>query len=147
MPNLLVPQGSLNRLRASVVFDSFPELNITSSYLGREGIRFAIEGNATDYLQTMTGAVTSPVPYMLCTLTINLIKSQPLANLYKRQFEDNTLVGHATVRPDAATIEPFAINNVALEGIGPMSYAGEDPVFVITAKGYILVNAGFFNSN
>jgi hypothetical protein len=147
MANLLVAQGSLNRLRASVIFDDYPELNVTGSFLGREGIRLALEGNATDYLQTMTGAVTSPVPYLLCTVTMNLIKSQPLANLFMMQFQLNTLLGGCTVRPDAAAIAPFPLNNFALEGIGPMSYAGEDPGFVVTGKAYYLVNAGFFNSN
>jgi hypothetical protein len=147
MPNIQVPQGSLNRLRASVVFPAFPQLNITSSFLGREGLRFTLEGNATDYLPVMTGAVTSPVPYMLCTMTANLVKSQIFANLYQNQLLANTLLGDATIRPDAATLDPFLLNNSVLESVGPMSFAGEEPTFVINFKGYVIVNSAFFNSN
>ena len=135
--NPLVAQGSLNRLKASVLWDLFPALNVTSSYLGRDGLRLSLEGNATDYLPTLTGAVTSPSPYMLCSVTINLVKSQPLANAYKAQFESNTLLGDCNVRPDtqAGGLGIYQLLNCTLEGIREMTYGGEDPTFVITARG------------
>lgn len=42
--NPLIPQGTLNRVRASVVWPSFPNLNVTASYLGRMGIRLSLDG-------------------------------------------------------------------------------------------------------
>lgn len=146
MPNPLVDQGQLNRIRASIVFPSQPQLNVTSPYLAREGIRLALEGNATDYFGTMTGAVPSPAPYQLCTLTINLIKSQPLSNVYKAQFELNTQIGTATVRPDSTTLGLYQLYGVVLETVREMTYAGEDPVWSVSARGYYLVNSFLFDT-
>ena len=145
MANILVAQGSLNRLRASLVWTTNPSLNVVSAYLGREGIRLSLEGNATDYLPTMIGAVPSPAPYQIATVTINLIKSQQLANLYKNQFETDTLLGDLTVRPDAVSLGLYTINNAVLESVREMTFAGEDPTFVVTCKGYYLTNAAYFN--
>jgi hypothetical protein len=146
MPNPLVDQGTLNRVVASVIWASFPQLNVTPPYLGRDGIRLALEGNATDYFGTMTGAVPSPAPYQIMTVTLNLVKSQPLSDLYKRQFEDTTLIGFGTIRPDTKTgLGIYQINNSVLESVREMSYAGEEPQFVVTVKGYYLINAALFN--
>jgi hypothetical protein len=146
MANPLLDQGVLNRIRASVVFPSNPQLSIISSNLAREGIRLALEGNATDYFGTMTGAVPSPAPYQLCTLTLNMLKSQPLSNVYKAQFELNTQIGPATVRPDATTLGLYQLNQMVLETIREMTYAGEDPVYSVTCRGYYLVNSYLFNT-
>jgi hypothetical protein len=146
MPNPLVDQGQLNRIRASVVWPDNPQLNVTSPYLAKEGIRLALEGNASDYLPTMTGAVPSPAPYQIITLTINLVKSQPLCAVYKAQFESNCVVGASTVRPDSTTLGLYSLNNMVLESVREMTFAGEDPAWVITAKGYYLVNAFLFNT-
>jgi len=146
MPNPLVDQGQLNRIRASVVFPTQPQLNVISPYLAREGIRLALEGNATDYFGTMTGAVPSPAPYQLCTLTINLIKSQPLSNIYKAQFELNTQLGGASVRPDSTTLGIYDLLGVVLETVREMTYAGEDPVWSVSCRGYYLVNSFLFDT-
>jgi|SRR5580692_3111875 hypothetical protein len=142
----LVDQGSLNRIRASVVWPDNPQLNLTSGYLAKEGLRLALEGNASDYLPTMTGAVPSPAPYQIVTLTMALVKSQPLAAVYKAQFESNCVVGDATVRPDSTTLGLYSLNNLVLESVREMSFAGEDPSWVVTAKGYYLVNSFLFNT-
>jgi hypothetical protein len=146
MPNPLIDQGVLNRIRASVVFPSFPQLNITSPYLAKEGIRLALEGNATDYFGTMTGAVPSPAPYQLCTLTLNLIKSQPLSNIYKAQFESTCILGPASVRPDATSLGIYQLYSVVLETVREMTFAGEDPIWSVTARGYYLVNSSLFDT-
>jgi hypothetical protein len=147
MSNPLVDQGSLDRLKASVVFDTAPELNVTAPYLGREGVRLALEGNATDYLPTMTGAVTSPAPYMMTTLTVNLLKSQPLSNVYKALMESNTLVGDCSVRPDVHSgLGIYQLLNCAVESVREMNFSGEEPVFAVTIRGYYNVNADFFGA-
>jgi hypothetical protein len=145
MPIPQTPQGNLNRLRASVVIDAFPELNVTSDYLGTEGIRLAFDSNATDLLNTMTGMVSSPAPYQAVTLTMALVKSTPLAALYQAQFGDTTLMGTATVRPDAPNMAPYPLLNMVLETVREQAYTGLEPVMVVTMRGYWLVNAGFFD--
>jgi hypothetical protein len=140
------PPGVLNRLRASVVFSDFPELTVTSNFLTTEGIRLALEGNATDLLPAMVSLVSSPAPYLSASITMSIVRSSTLANLYKLQFEDTTLVGVATIWPDTDVIPVFSINNVALESIREMAFAGMEAAMVVTARGYYNVNTGFFGT-
>lgn len=153
MPNPNINQGVLNRVKASVTWtdQTLQGLNITAPYLGKEGIRLALEGNATDYFGTMTGAVPSPVPYQIATLTINLLKSQAFSNNYKQQFENNTLMGQCTVAPDVpqlngTTLGTYILWNCVLESVREMTFAGEDPLWVVTIKGYYEVNSVMFDS-
>ena len=100
MANPQVIQGTLNRLLASVVYADFPGLNVTSSYLAREAISLGFDGDTSLLIGTLTGAVTSPEPYIYGTATIHLLRTQNLANAYKTQIETNTTLGSVTVYPD-----------------------------------------------
>jgi hypothetical protein len=140
------PPGVLNRLRASVVFTDFPELNVTSNFLTTEGIRLALEGNATDLLPAMVSLVSSPAPYLAASITMSLVRSSTLAAQYKLQFEDTTLMGLATIIPDTDVLNPYVINNVALESVREMALAGMEAAMVVTARGYYNVNTGFFGT-
>src|ERR1700722_15846993 len=99
--NPLVPQGTLNLLRGSVVVTNFPSLNITAPFLGKAGIRLTFEGDTTLYIDTMTGAVTSPQPYLRVTVEADLLKTQNLATLYKQQQELLSTIGDLVVYSDA----------------------------------------------
>ena len=106
---------------------------------------------ATDLLATMAGMVSSPRPYQECTLTLYIVKSMPVANLYKNQFRQSTLLGQVTVYPDtsdatnaSAVLDAFTLNNMALENIAEMSFAGDAATLQVTMKGYYEVNQGFF---
>lgn len=153
MPNPNINQGVLNRVKASVTWtdQTLQYLNITAPYLGKEGIRLALEGNAADYFGSMTGAVPSPVPYQIATLTINLLKSQQYSNAYKTQFEYTTLMGQCTVTPDvpqlnAQGLGTYILWNCVLESVREMTFAGEDPLWVVTIKGYYEVNSQMFDT-
>jgi hypothetical protein len=143
--NPLVAQGTLNRLRGSVIWNTFPQLNVTASFLGPEAIRLALEGESVPYLPTLTGAVTSPEPYMMINMVINLLKSQSLSDAYKQQMESNSLLGSCTVRPDATTLSPYALNNCSIKSVRELSFAGTDAIYAVTIGGYYLVNQSLFN--
>jgi hypothetical protein len=143
--NPLVQQGVLNRILASVNWTNFPQLNVTAPFLNRAGISISLDGDATRFLPTMTGAVTSPEPYMMATITINLLKSQGFAALYKAQMELSSVLGDCVVRPDATTLPPYDFTNCALESVREQSYSGEDAGWTITARGFYLVNSAIFN--
>lgn len=145
MPNPLINQGSLNRVRASIVWSQNPALNVTSSYLGKQGIKLALEGESTLFIPSMTGQVTSPEPYMSINLTINLLKPQALPALYKAKMETNALLGDGTVRPDAIALPPYAIVNCAIQSIRELDFNGEDAGFVVNIRGYYLVNSILFD--
>jgi hypothetical protein len=138
------PPGVLNRLRASVIYNDFPELNVTSNYLGLEGITFSVEGNATLLLPAMVSLVSSPAPYMEASAVMTIVRSSTLSNIYKTQLETNTLLGLVTIVPDTDALDNFIINNTALETVRELAFAGTNAGFVVTIRGYYNVNVGFF---
>lgn len=144
MANPLVQLGQLNRLIASVSWPSFPALNVTAPYLNRDGIRLALDGEATRILPAMTGTVLSPEPYQPVSLTINLLKSQGLAAQYKAQQETQTPLGNCTVRPDATTLPPYNLYNMAIENVRELSFSGEDAGFSVMCRGYYLINSSLY---
>lgn len=145
MSNPLVSQGSLNRLRASVVLPSFPELNVTAPFLGEEGIRLALEGEATTFINTMTGAVTSPEPYQLVSVTINLLKTQSLADSYKRKQETDARLGDIVVRPDTGILSPYQFINASIENVGELNFNGKVAGYAVNIKAYYPINSAAFN--
>lgn len=149
--NPMIPQGTLNRLRGAVTFvgngpsGNVSALNVTASFLAKAGITLTLEGEATDIIGTMAGTVTSPAPYQMCSVVINILKTQNLAAVYKAQMELNTVIGDFSVTPDASTLPSYYINNAAIESVKEMPFNGSDPAFSITLKGYYVVNNQLWN--
>jgi hypothetical protein len=163
MPAPFVNQGTLSRLSASVSWPAFPSLNVTPSFLNREGIRLAFEGEATKNLPTMTGLVTSPEPFQVVNMTINLLKTQGLSAAYELQRQTLSLLGDGVVRPDVNSggvlstvagaitggltgggIGPYALFNCSILNVRELSFAGEDAGYSVTIGGYILINQALF---
>ena len=143
--NPQIPQGTLNRLRASITWPNFANLNISSGYLGKMGIRLAFEGDSTTFIQTMTGTVPSPEPYMMITATAHLLKSQPLAQAYKQQMELSALLGNGTIRGDTTPLTPWVINNASIQTVRELNFAGDDGDYAVTFRGYYLINSNLYN--
>jgi len=146
--NPLVNQGVLNLARASVSWANFPNLNVTAPYLNRAGITLAKQGTGTIQLPTLTGAVQSPQPYMLVSVTINLLKTQPISALYQDQFEDTTILGNSVVRPDVNAgqgLDPYALYNSALDTVREQSYAGGEAGWAVSYHAYWIINNAMFN--
>lgn len=139
-----VTQGPINRLIASVLFPSFPALNISPSYLTPEAIDWAPEGQATTMLPTLTGLVTSPEPYQMVRVTCHLIRSQSFADTWKQQQESSTLLGDCTVRPDSPTLSPYTLNNTAILGVDRMGFGGRDAGYVVTLSGFYSLNSSLW---
>lgn len=144
MPNPAVPQGTLNRLRTSVVFPDNPSFNVTAPYLGRASVRLIPEGDITQMPPTLTGVVTSPEPYQMMSVAINLVKSQPLADSFKRRWETNSLMGAVTVRTDSPTLSVFQIDNAAITGWREIGTAGDDADVIVTVRGTYQINTDLF---
>jgi hypothetical protein len=139
-----VPLGNLNRILASVVWPGFTFLNVTAPFLGADGVSLTFEGEATQMLPVMVGVVPSPEVYQLATLTISLLKTQFLANLYKAQYEANVLLGNCTIYPDSAALQPYTLINTALTNIRELRFSGQDPTWVVTARGTYQINAALY---
>ena len=141
----LVPQGTLNRIAASLVIPDFPQLNVTAPFLGKEGIGVAFQGDITTMIPTMTGTVTSPEPFQMATVLVRLLKTQPLSDAYKQQLESSSLLGDITVRPDSKTLSPYQILNCAIMTVGDLSFNGTDAGYGVHIAGYYPVNANLFD--
>ena len=144
MATPLIQQGTLNRLRGSVVYSSNPTLNVTAPYLAKEAISIAFEGDAGLLIPTLTGGVTSPEPYQMATVTINLLKSQSLANVYKTQIETNVNIGDVAIISDSATLGDYDLTNCILKGVRDIQFDGNVAGFVITLTGIYNVNASLW---
>ena len=144
MANQQVVQGTLNRLLASVVFANFPQLNVTSSYLAREAVSIAFDGDTSLLIGTLTSAVTSPEPYVYGTVTMHLLRTQSLGNAFKTQVETNTTMGSVTVYPDTTALTPFPLNNCVLQTVQEMPFDGSQASLIIRLRGVYNINASLF---
>lgn len=144
MANPNVPQGVLNRLRASLIIPAFPALNVTPSFLMPEAIQTSFQGALTTNLQTMTGVVASPEPYVLGRSMVHLIKAQALAEAWRQQMEADCRLGDITVRPDSVAVSPFEIGNVSIVALEQLSFGGRDAGFVVAIEGTWNVNANYW---
>jgi hypothetical protein len=143
--NPQIPLGTLNRLRGSIVVPANTALNVTAPYLGKEGIRLGLDGDATVYLPAMAGAVTSPEPYMMATILVHLLKTQNLASIYKQQMETMTLIGDVTITPDTAALDPYNITNCAISSVAELNFSGDDAGWNVTLRGYYLINSALWD--
>jgi hypothetical protein len=142
--NPLTSLGVLNRLQASVACLDTGGLDVTATLLAREGIRLALEGAATNNIEVMAGTVPSPAPYQMCSVVINLLKTNPIALAYKTQMELNTVIGRVVVRPDADPLSPYDLFNCSIMGVREQSYAGDDPGWAVTLQGTYYINAELY---
>lgn len=147
MANPQVVQGTLNRLLASVVYADYQNLNVTSSYLAREAISLSFDGDTSLLLGTMTGAVTSPEPYIFGTVTIHLLRTQNLGNAYKTQIETNTTLGSVTIYPDSTALSPFQLNNCVLMSIQETAFDGQQAGLIVRVRGVYSINATLFSAS
>lgn len=146
MPNPLVSQGTLNRLRGSFLLPDIPGLNVTAPYLGKEGMRLSLEGDATKFFDSLTGMVTSPEPYLPINLRLNLLRTQPLANAYKDQMELDALVGDCTVRTDSNVLGLYEMVNCSIMNVSELQINGEDAGYAVAIKGTYYINSALWNA-
>jgi hypothetical protein len=144
MANPLTVQGTLNRLRGSVVYAIAPDLNVTSSYLAREAISISFDGDTSQLIGTLTGAVTSPEPYTYGTVTIHLLRSQHLADQYKRRIETNTTMGRVTIHGDSNALGNFTLNNCVLMSLQELAFDGNQATFIVRLRGIYNINDALF---
>ncbi len=136
-----VSLGALNRLLSSATFATFPQLNVTASFLARPGIRLSFTGAATILIDAMTGVVTSPEPYVQFLLELHMLKSQGFADTWKRQIENNTVLGALTVRSDSPVLSPYRLGSASiLTPADPLDFSGASAEFAVRVGGTYQIN-------
>ena len=146
MANPLIDLGVLNRIKASVLWTSHPELNVTASYLDKAGISLALEGEASAQLGAMTGIVQSPEPYLPIGVTIHLLKTQSLSEAYKSQMELNSLIGDGVVWPDVSTgLGQYQLANMSIQSVREIEMNGTVAGYTVSCKGTYYINSALFD--
>lgn len=140
MGNPLVSQGFLNRVRGTLSVTDVPALNVTASYLGKDGISLRPDNAATDIIPTMTGTVGSQTPYQQVTVTVHLLKTQGLGASYQQRFATDTALGEVVITPDATTFGNFTLLNCYLLNFNELPFNGMDAGYVVTIGGYLTTN-------
>ena len=143
----LIPQGPLNRLRGSVVFAENPALNVTAPFLDKEAISLAFEGPTAQLLGTLTGAVSSAEPYQIATVTMHLLRTQVLAEIYKTQIEVNSVIGSVNVIPDSDALDNYQLENCIIESVEAQQFNGQQPGMVVRLRGIYYINAALYDAN
>lgn len=144
MANPKIYQGTLNRLLASVVYAEFPQLNVTCPFLGKDAISITFDGETSQLLGTLTGAVPSPQPYLIATVTMNILRSQVLGTAYKLQIETNTTMGSVTVIPDSIALTPFQLDTCVLQSMDEIMFDGNQPGLIVKLQGVYRINSSAF---
>src|ERR1700677_96176 len=139
-------QGILNRVITSVVVTSFPQLSLTAPFMAKSMAQLDFDEDAVDQIGTATGIVNSPQPYVLATLTANLLRSQGIAAAYIAQWQQQAILGSVTVYPDSHVFPPITLVNCSLLRPTPGPYDGQDPTVKATIKGVFYTNAIMWSS-
>lgn len=138
-PGPIIP-APLYRVRASVTFSSFTNLNITAAYLGKRMISLDYDEDFTDQIQTGTNVINSPAPYVMGTITAGLARSLPLADAFISQAQNITILGTANVRSDTSAFSSIQLVNCALIRAQPGSYAGDSGELEVILRGVYYAN-------
>ena len=144
MANPIIPQGTLNRALTSVSVIDYPELNVTSGFFGTKVARITFEGDTSDYIGTLTGAVPSPRLYQVVTVMMYLNKSQGLASLWEQQRLYDAAIGDLNIVTDSPALPDYYISNCILQNISDLEMDGSSNDYPVTLKGVYLVNASLF---
>jgi len=143
--NPRVTQGTLNRVRTSVVIPAFTNLNVQASYMGKQMARLNFEGNFSDLIGTATGAVESDEPYVFASLSISLLRTQSLASQWLEQVQAGSGMGDVTSYSDSKAFDAITLNNCVVQSIDPGAWDGTDPVVRVTLRGTFIVNNNLWN--
>jgi len=140
--NPLIPQGTLNKLLVNVSVVDNPDLNVSSSFLAPEGVMLTLEGEASAYLPTLTGAVPSPNPYQIATLAIHLNRAQGLAWSWKGQMEQSALIGDVTLTTDSPVGDTYYLSNCTIKsGPSELAMSGGSVDFTVVLQGTYYINS------
>jgi len=143
--NPAVAQGTLNRVRCSVVLPDFPNLSITSPYMGKNFATIAFEGDFVAQEATGTGVVNSPEPYVIATITVDLLRTQALAANWLSQSQATAVLGDCDIHSDTRAFPAIKLHDTSVQKLDPGAYDGMNPVSRLTLRGVYYINNDLWN--
>lgn len=146
MANLNISQGQLNRILTSIVISAHPTLNITSEYMGKSFAAMHPDGPFVQQIDTGTGIVTSPEPYIMMAINVGLLRSQGLSAAWLTQIETQTVyLGTVTGYSDSTVFGPVKLRDVSVTHFDPGAWDGLDPIVALTLRGKLNINNSLWN--
>lgn len=145
MANPNITQGVLNRVRTSAIIPAYTNLNITAPFLGKSMIVVEFEGNFVEQIETATGAVRSPEPFVMATATCSLLRSQSLAANWLQQGQTDSYLGVVNFHSDTSTYPVITLNDTVIRSIQNGAFDGADPIVRLVLRGTFPVNSSLWN--
>lgn len=137
--------GTVNRLRASISFKNFPDLNITPEFLGKEMITISPQGDVVHNIPAATGVVTSPEPYQVIEFSAHVLRTNGLGDRFKKQIEKLATLGDAVIRSDASGFSDYEVTNSSVKSVDPIKMNGEEAGWMIHFQGAYQINASLYD--
>jgi len=144
-PSLISQGGPLNRLRCSVLLGSFSNLNVTSEYMGKSFAKITFKDAFTTQVQTGTGIINSPEPYVMTDIVFGILRTQPLATSWINQVTSTTVLGAVTIVPDTSAFPNLSIAQGAITSFDITAYDGRDAVISVTVSGIYYPSQNLWN--
>ena len=139
--NPQVPLGTLNRLRTSLVVPVITSLNITASYMSKRFINVTLDENPFALgIETATGIVVSPEPYVMGTVTIGLLRTTGLASSWLAQSKATSVLGSIVIHSDTSAFPALTIHDSYIKQLDPGPYDGTNPEVPLILRGVFFVN-------
>jgi len=138
--NPFFAQGTLNRVRCSVIPSAFPSLAIASYNMGKRFATFRPDEDFVHQAQTGTGVVNSPEPYVMATIEVHLLRTQGLTEAWINQAKQTGIIGDVTIHSDTSAFPSRTISNSVIRMLQPGAFDGVDPVAVLSLHGVWYVN-------
>ncbi len=142
--NPQIQLGVLNKILGAFQIVNYPNLNLTASFLGKSGIRFALEGPTSVNIDALTGTVPSGEPYAKASIILPVLKTQSMGQAWRTQLETNTFIGDCTIIPDAATFSPIQVLNCSIVAWDGSAMDGSDPTINFHVQGTYLLNSALW---
>lgn len=143
IPNF--PQLPVTRLSATVSFQNYPQLNLLGHNLGLDGLEFQTNSPGAILLPQMANQVVSAEPYVQVTVSIPIIRVQPVYLAWINQFLIDSVLGLCTITPDNANQGPRQITDVVIADLPDEKYDGKNPIGVFTIKGTWVGNYSLYS--
>ena len=145
MANPYLIAGPLNRVRCHVVVSATPTLNIQAQNMGKSFAHIEFEGDFVHQIETGTGVVNSPEPYVMASITVGLLRSQTLSSAWLTQAQDTGVLGDVTIHSDTSAFPAITLNDTSIRTISPGAYDGTDPVVRLTLRGTFNINSDLWS--
>ena len=142
--NPRIPQGTLNKIRAHLIVSNNNSLNLTAPYLGKGMISISFGGNAVDYIDTASGRVASPNPYMDVSVTLDILKTNGAFQIWRNQMELNSVIGQIRTVGDTSAISDYTFSNCSIVSVSDLPYDGTTPECRITLSGTYYINSSLW---